>query len=48
MTQKDKELLLKDLCARLPYKSLGVSSSTIINRCNGKYGEYNGMKFYYK
>ena len=34
--------------ARKAAKSLGVSSSTIINRCNGKYGEYNGMKFYYK
>lgn len=34
--------------ARKAAKLLGVSSSTIINRCNGKYGEYNGMKFYYK
>ena len=34
--------------ARKAAKLLGVSSSTIINRCNGKYDEYNGMKFYYK
>lgn len=32
MTQEDKQLLLKDLCARLPYK-------TIVNVYNGKYRE---------
>ena len=32
MTQADKDLLLKDLCARLPY-------STFVNADNGKYRE---------
>lgn len=30
MTQEDKELLLKDLCARLPYKVKGVYARTDI------------------
>lgn len=31
MTQKDKELLLKDLCARVPYHPKGH----VVNACNG-------------
>lgn len=31
MTQEDKELLLKDLCARLPYHPKGH----VVNACNG-------------
>jgi hypothetical protein len=31
MTQEDKELLLKDLCARLPYHTKGH----VVNACNG-------------
>ena len=31
MTQEDKELLLKDLCARVPYHPKGH----IVNACNG-------------
>ena len=30
MTQEDKQLLLKDLCARLPYKVKGVYARTDI------------------
>lgn len=29
MTQKDKELLLRDLCARLPYGVKGVEANTL-------------------
>jgi hypothetical protein len=31
MTQEDKELLLKDLCARVPYHPKGH----VVNACNG-------------
>ena len=36
MTQKDKELLLKDLCTRLPY---GV-------KCKDQYGDYIDVNIY--
>lgn len=31
MTKKDKELLLKDLCARLPYGVQGITSEGVIS-----------------
>ena len=36
MAQEDKELLLKDLCGRLPY---GI-------KCKDQYGEYIGINIY--
>ena len=56
MTQEDKQLLLKDICARLPYKVKGVYARTDIKNLSiceittHLYGEmeesYNGKEKY--
>lgn len=45
MTQEEKDLLLKDLCARLPY---GVKATTTLNGWSDAYivTGYNGDKIY--
>lgn len=49
MTQKDKELLLQDLCARLPYgvKSKSQASHLEINTIDGYFVDGDGTKMFH-
>lgn len=43
MKEEDKELLLKDLCVRLPYDSDNCKSIEFFDRLNAHHFDYRGF-----